>query len=482
MRILYVDIDSLRPDHLGCYGYHRNTSPTLDQIAAESVRFTNYYASDAPCLPSRTALCSGRFGLHNGVVGHGGTAARMRYPGDGHRTRPDMRPLPMVLSQSGIRTATFTTFAQRHLAWHFYAGWDEIHKFNNQNGNEIAPEVNEALIPWLQAHGQEEDWFLHVNYWDPHCPYRTPAEYGNPFESEPPADWLTPDILEQQWDSYGPRCARETRWMATDNPWERMVLQIRNRDDFKHWIDGYDVGIRYFDHHFAQVLETLDRLGVLEDTALIISADHGENQGELNIYGDHSTADQITNRVPLLIRWPGVTQPGVCDRLLYHLDLAPTLCELAGIESPAKWDGQSFAAALRGEEFSGRDHLVIGQGAWTCQRSVRQGPWLCIRTYHAGYQRFTPTMLFNVEEDPHETTDLSEARPDIVHQCDHLLAEWWRECLSGDDAAPDPMITVIEEGGPFYTRGQLRAYLKWLRDSDRAWAAEELEQTYGADA
>ena len=76
MRLLYVDIDSLRTDHLGCYGYHRNTSPNIDQLAAESTRFTNVYISDAPCLPSRTALWSGRNGFHTGVVNHGGVASQ----------------------------------------------------------------------------------------------------------------------------------------------------------------------------------------------------------------------------------------------------------------------------------------------------------------------------------------------------------------------------------------------------------------------
>src|SRR5215212_3612028 len=83
MRILYIDIDSLRPDHLSCYGYHRNTSPNIDRIASEGVRFENCYASDAPCLPSRTALWAGRFGIHNGVVNHGGVASEPFIEGPG---------------------------------------------------------------------------------------------------------------------------------------------------------------------------------------------------------------------------------------------------------------------------------------------------------------------------------------------------------------------------------------------------------------
>lgn len=71
MRVLYIDIDTLRPDHLGCYGYHRDTSPNIDRIAVQGVRFDNCYASDVPCLPSRTAPISGRFRIHTGVIVHG---------------------------------------------------------------------------------------------------------------------------------------------------------------------------------------------------------------------------------------------------------------------------------------------------------------------------------------------------------------------------------------------------------------------------
>lgn len=81
MRILYIDIDSMRPDHLGCYGYHRNTSPNIDEVAEDARRFTNYYATDAPCLPSRTAFFTSRFGIHTGVVNHGGTNAEPREAG-----------------------------------------------------------------------------------------------------------------------------------------------------------------------------------------------------------------------------------------------------------------------------------------------------------------------------------------------------------------------------------------------------------------
>ena len=99
MRILYLDIDTLRPDHLGCYGYHRNTSPNIDKIAHEGIIYTNYYCSDAPCLPSRTALTTSRFGIHTGVVGHGGTAAEIRIEGENRGFKKTRYHLPLCISQ-----------------------------------------------------------------------------------------------------------------------------------------------------------------------------------------------------------------------------------------------------------------------------------------------------------------------------------------------------------------------------------------------
>ena len=101
MRILYLDLDTLRPDHLGCYGYARDTSPNIDRIAARGVRFDNCYCSDAPCLPSRSALMTGRFGIHTGVVGHDGTNADPRPDGRrrGFRDALSRSSLPAFLKQ-----------------------------------------------------------------------------------------------------------------------------------------------------------------------------------------------------------------------------------------------------------------------------------------------------------------------------------------------------------------------------------------------
>ena len=106
MRILYLDLDTLRPDHLSCYGYPRRTSPHLDLIAAQGVIFDQVYCADAPCLPSRTGLMTGRFGIHTGVVGHSGTSADLRIDGPqrGFRDSLSTASLPTVLKKAGLHT------------------------------------------------------------------------------------------------------------------------------------------------------------------------------------------------------------------------------------------------------------------------------------------------------------------------------------------------------------------------------------------
>lgn len=483
MRVLYIDIDSLRPDHLGCYGYGRNTSPNIDRLAAEGVRFTHCYTPDAPCLPSRTALFSGRFGIHNGVVNHGGLAADVPVEGAsrGFQSALSQSVWMSRLRQAGLYTVCISPFAERHSAWHFNIGFNEIHN-TGKRGHERADEVAPVALDWLRRNGERDGWFLHLNFWDPHTPYRTPEAYGNPFADDPPPGWLTEEMRQAHYEGYGPHSAQEPAGYGAysgGDRFPRIPAEIASMADYKRWIDGYDVGIRYADDHVGQVLEELERQGVLDETAVIVSADHGENQGELNVYGDHQTADYITCRVPLIVRWPGMRQGVVEAGLCYNVDLAATVTELCGGKAPDGWDGEGFAEALEGDGWAGRDYVVVSQGAWACQRAVRFGPWMLIRTYHDGLKNFPPALLFNVEEDPHETQDLAGAHPDVAREGLAILERWHAEMMASSGLDYDPMWVVMREGGPLHTRSALDRYCSRLRETGRAHHAEALEARHG---
>jgi arylsulfatase A-like enzyme len=477
MRILYLDCDTLRPDHLGCYGYGRNTSPHIDRIAAEGVRFENVHASDAPCLPSRAALFMGRFGIHTGVVSHGGTAADPLLEGPQRLFRQSRETASWMdtLRELGYHTVSISPFAERHSAWWFYRGFNEMVN-PGKGGMERADEVAPLALDWIARHGRGDNWFLQVNMWDPHTPYRTPLAYGNPFAAAPLDGWMTADRIRVDYASYGPHGARDVGGYGPNDTvrWPRLPTEIATLDDYRQWIDGYDTGIRYMDDHIGLILDALERQGVVDETVIIVSSDHGENQGELGVYGDHQTADQITSRIPLIVRWPGLPAGRVDTGLHYNLDLPPTVAEMLGAHTPSTWDGCSYAPALREGAEVGRECLIVSQCAWSCQRSVRWGRWMLIRTYDDGFKGYPPVMLYDIEADPHETSDLAAQQPEVVHRGLALLDAWHTEMMAASEHPVDPLWTVMREGGPFHTRGYLQSYAQRLRDSGRGAHAGRL--------
>ena len=482
MRLLYIDIDTLRADHLGCYGYHRATSPNIDRIAGSGIVFENVYASDVPCLPSRTALLTGRFGIHTGVVNHGGTDADPAIDGPtrGFFSRLHLDAFPNRLREKGLRTVTVSSFAHRHSAFHWYAGFDEAYNVGKW-GMETAEDVYVVASDWLQRRGREDDWFLHVHLWDPHTPYRTAASYGEPFSSTPTPGWLTEEVRARHWQGCGPHSAQEGRGFSPNEydraHYPRQPQEIADMAAVRAMFDGYDVGVLAADRCVGRLLQLLGELGIESDTAIMISADHGESLGELNIYCDHQAADEHTTHVPLVLRWPGLAH-GRRRALHYQIDVTATLLELLGEKVPESWDGQSFAASLKQGTDVGRDHLIVSQGAWTCQRGVRFGHWILINTLHGGYHLFDDVMLFDLTSDPFEQHNLAAARPDVVAQGLTLLSHWHAAMVRTAARGRDPLENVILEGGPFHVRGELPRYLERLRATGRSELAAALAERY----
>jgi arylsulfatase A-like enzyme len=481
MRLIYFDIDTLRADHLGCYGYQRATSPTIDALAAEGIRFDNVHASDTPCLPSRSALCSGQFGIRNGSINHGGPSTDPFPEGRDRQFQTSLarNGWMSALRAQGVWTASISTFAERHSAYHFEAGFNECFNLGTR-GMETAEQVSAVAREWLARNGQRPDWFLHVHLWDPHTPYRTPMAFGEPFGDGWVPDWLTEEVRAAHWEQPGPHSAQEIAGFSPRTVWDewtRQPQQARSMDDVARVYDGYDTGVRYADHHVGQVLDQLGALGLWDDTAVMVSSDHGENLGELGIYCDHQTADQFTTRLPVVLRWPGLDASvlPVQDGLHYQIDVMATVLELSGATVPETWDGQSFAPALTAGQPSGRQHLVLSHAAWTAQRSVRFGDWLCMETYWDAFHGFPEVMAFDLAHDPFEQHDRAPDSPDVVSHALGLLHEWKEEAMSRSSHGIDPMWSVLHEGGPWHSRVDVSWYLERLRATGRGQWADRFE-------
>ena len=124
MRVLLLDLDTLRPDHLSCYGYKRETSPTLDSIAKDAMIFENYHCNDAPCLPSRAGLNTGMYGIHSGIINHGGNTADLRNFGAkrGFKSPYSENNIFALFRKKDYYTASISTFGERHSSYWFHTG------------------------------------------------------------------------------------------------------------------------------------------------------------------------------------------------------------------------------------------------------------------------------------------------------------------------------------------------------------------------
>ncbi len=489
MRILMFDIDTLRPDHLGCYGYKRNTSPTIDSIAKEGVTFTNYFCPNAPCLPSRASLLSGQYGIRTGVVGHGGTSADMRLQGETRGFTSDFSEhnLFMQFRNNDMHTVSFSSFPERHSSWWFNSGLNECHN-NGKRGHESAEVITPKVLDWIEKNGEQDNWFMHVHYWDPHTPYRAPADFGNPFENEPLSnDWITKEVFDEHLLHIGPHSVNEiSMWDSNPNPeYPRHPGSLSSHLDAKKFIDEYDCGIKYTDDNIKQIVDLIKAKGLYtDDLAIIITSDHGENMGELGIYGEHGTADAATCKIPMIIKWPNAKKGTTYDGLHDNVDLLPTIRELLSpteIEERYEYDGVSYASSLLSDEDNSKENLVLTQCAHVCQRSAIFDNYLYIRTIHGGYHTFPKEMLFDIKNDPFEQNNIAKSHPELCAKGAKIILDWTDEMMEKSSFDADPLWTVMRENGPQHCKDELALYLERIRGTNREFGIEKLAEIYPRD-
>ncbi|MEG0911128.1 MAG: sulfatase [Ruthenibacterium sp.] len=486
MRVLLFDIDTLRSDHLGCYGYGRNTSPTMDAVAGEGVRFTDYYCPNAPCLPARASLVTGQYGIHNGVLGHGGTAADLRLQGATRSFTDDCSEngLFMQFRRAGMHTVSFSSFAERHAAWWFNAGFNECYNVGKRGG-ESAEMITPQVLDWLSRNGEQDNWMLHVHYWDPHTPYRTPADYESCFTQQPLSDdWIDDAVFAQHQLQIGPHGVHEINMWNDDTfaQWPKHPGKLETRADAKHFMDLYDDGVRFTDDNIAQILALLKQKNLYnDDLAILITSDHGEDLGELGLYGEHGLADEPVCHIPMIIKWPGAQKGAVASGFYDNVDLLPTVQELLQVKPTGgqyHLDGISYAKTLLTGESCARRYSVLTQCAHVCQRSVRFDHYIYIRTIHGGYHLFPREMLFDIVNDPHEQHNLADKFPALCAKGAKIILDWTEDMLKTSQSDTDPLWTVMREGGPEHCRGHLQSYMERIAGTPRAYGIPLLKQQY----
>jgi arylsulfatase A-like enzyme len=414
--LFLITVDTLRADHLGTYGYVRDTSPAVDELAAGGVLFERAIAQWPKTGPSFASLFTGQYPLSTGLT----HKADVRIPA-GFLT------LPEFLHGRGFTTVAVNSNGVLSVELGWNQGFDEyletqaFFSFDpddpaSYRDSMNARRVNELALPLLARHRHAERLFAWIHYSDPHTPYLLPRAYENPF--------------------LGDSHFAGDRQVRLENP---KAAEIDGRRDLKFYVAQYDANIRVVDASVGELLAEIRRLGLADDAAFVFTADHGESLGEHESYLEHGRLPyNTTAHVPLVVLEPYRQAAARRIRRPVELvDLYPTLrdlvapgAEVAGLE------GRSLAAFLRGrgeaeaEQAGAFLHAFSQAGGGsplTHFRSVQERRWKLV--FHPP----RPTRkaeegarweLYDLERDPLEARDLAAVHPDQVRRLMPLLEGW----------------------------------------------------------
>ena len=315
--VILITADTLRADHLGCYGYSRNTSPHIDAFARDAILFENCL-SHAP--DTRLSLAS----LLSGFLPH---ETQMTIT---TALPSKVKTIPEMLQSHGYKTAAVVS----NYVLHKGQGWEEGFSVYDDTMDQrelvrgwpertAGPTTDRAIELLRRFHGDE--LFLWIHYQDPHGPY-TPPE---PFSTTFPTVGKAPRIL-------GGNASLSGRGGIP--PYQ---LVDANRD-FHHYVSQYDGEIRYLDSHFKRLMDELKKTGLYDDSLILFSSDHGEGMGEHDYYFAHGENLYFhQTHVPLIIRH-GKNLAGRRADFVQQIDLAPTILNRLGVESGSPFRGRDL--------------------------------------------------------------------------------------------------------------------------------------------
>jgi arylsulfatase A-like enzyme len=383
--VLLVSLDTLRPDHLPCYGYERDTAPTLTRLAEQGAVMLHAYAPSPSTVPSHASLFTGLY------------PGRHRMFNFLNRLADDETTLAELLAAAGWRTVSVSSSVRFRAGSGFEQGFDDVVRFDRLPKNERSRAVTDAVLERL-AGGDDRPSFVFAHYFGSHEPYAAPEPYRSRWHKG--LDSPVPEATSRYLQLH--------RWPGQDVPPETL----------EYLRALYDGEIRYLDAEIARLLDGLEAAGRLDDTLVIVTSDHGEEFKEHGGLSHSAHLHEELLRVPLLVRWPAVVAAG--QRLEHPVELTdvlPTVLELVGVAAPAGLDGTSFADALAGRGGPSLNDVVFGQrrdAHWTVTASVGGARYKLV--VHEDGRR----ELFRLDGDPSGRVDVLERQADVARRLEEI--------------------------------------------------------------
>lgn len=315
--VIIITLDTLRADHLSCYGYPRPTTPVLDRMAAQGIRFARAYSHCERTNPSHASILTGLHPRTHGVI-------NCRMP-----MSPQVETLQKMLRAYDY--ATMAAVSIKHLGpdWGMAEGFETFYPC--EEARRPGEETVDLVINWLSTR-RNRPFFAWIHLFDPHWIYDPPAPYNGLYYDGDP---YNPDShsMEEAHASHGGR-----------------VSDMVGVTDIAYPVGLYDGAITYTDAQVGRILDTLRRTGQEENTLVVVTADHGEGLGEHKIYFDHFGIHQEEIHVPLIFYCPRYPWSGrIVDSLAAHVDIVPTILDSLNLPIPGHLEGYSLVPAMKGE-------------------------------------------------------------------------------------------------------------------------------------
>lgn len=414
---VFILVDDLGWTDVGFMGSDFYETPHIDALAASGVRFTNAYAAATVCSPTRASILTGKYPARLRVTdwihGHARPWARLRIPDWTHRLQPNENTFAEVLARAGYDTISIGK-------WHLGHDIPEDHGFDINIGGD--------------DRGQPPSY---------HAPYEIPTlEEGS--GGEYLTDRLTDEALafieahrKRRFLLYLPYYTVHTPIEPQADKLEKYVAKPAGE---RHRNPGYASMLESLDDGVGRIVALLEKRNIDDETVVIFTGDNGGLTLDLSEWGPITSNAPLREgkgssyeggvRVPLTIRWPGVTEPGrVVGVPVISTDFYLTIAEMAGIrEAPTKdVDGESLVPVLRGAESLDRDAIYwhyphYHPGGATPYGAIRRGDLKLIEFYEDEHLE-----LYNLKDDPSESNNLAEAMPDQAHVLRQALHRWRRD-------------------------------------------------------
>jgi arylsulfatase len=373
--VVLITIDCLRAGHVGAYGYDKPTTPSIDRLAKDGMRFANAFANAPMTLPSIPQLFTSTV-----------------FP------TKDVETLLEPVGKAGIPSAAVVNNAWIPLWLSQGKHAEPPGTFDVMMSGELdAKAITDRALTWLDRH-QDDRFVLYLHYLDAHTPYAPPKEYVKQFADPAYAGKIGDTFAHVEGaDASGYDAADRKKVMAL-----------------------YDAALKHIDTQIGRLVATLGERGQLDDTVIVVAADHGEEFWDHgNFFHGQSLYDELLH-IPLIVRAPGAAPAGtVIERPVRMIDVAPSLLEWAALERPATFEGRPLSQTIASPAAAGDDLIATAtQAQFPTRYAIRSGGLKLIESLDTGKRE-----LFDVTADPHEEKNLAAQRPDDLAKLEARLAE-----------------------------------------------------------